>query len=103
MLRLTSGTTRAPRTGRKLGLGVITIGLAHFLVPRAFDPINRLGFPDDARRFTYVNGAIETTIGILLATPGTRRLSTVVSACYVAYLTANVVSTHASRRPASAE
>ncbi|WP_231744605.1 DoxX-like family protein [Mycobacterium sp. GA-1199] len=62
-------------------------GAAHFVVPRLFDPVNRLGFPARARTFTYVNGGLETLMGLLMAIPRTRRLSTLVSACYVAYLT----------------
>jgi len=75
------------KTDRQLvGIMVGLIGAAHFLVPRVFDPVNRLGFPTRARTFTYVNGGVETLIGILMAVPRTRRLSSVVSTCYVAYL-----------------
>ncbi len=42
------------------------------------------------RMFTYINGAIETTIGVMMANPRIRRQSTIVSACYVLYLTSNV-------------
>ncbi len=69
-----------------MGLTVSLIGAAHFVVPRLFDPVNRLGFPDHARTFTYVNGGLETLMGLLMAMPRTRRLSMVVSACYVTYL-----------------
>jgi uncharacterized membrane protein len=69
------------------------IGVAHFVAPRYFDPINRLGFPNHARTFTYVNGALETLIGLLMASPGMRRHSTVVSTCYVVYLTAAILFT----------
>jgi uncharacterized membrane protein len=70
---------------------VIAIGLSHFLWPRLFDPINKLGFPDHPRRYTYINGAIETAIGVSMARPQTRRLSTVASTCYVVYLTGNII------------
>jgi hypothetical protein len=72
-------------------LAVIAIGLSHFLWPRVFDPINKLGFPDHTRRYTYINGAIETSIGVLMARPQTRSLSTVVSACYATYLIGNII------------
>src|SRR5690242_7563447 len=78
---------------QRLGLSVSMIGLAHFVAPRYFDPINRLGFPNHARTFTYVNGALETLIGLLMAGPGTRRQSTVVSTCYVVYLTTAILFT----------
>lgn len=70
---------------------VIVIGVAHFLVPRIFDPINRFGFAEHARMFTYINGAIETTIGVMMANPRTRRQSATGSACYVIHLTSNIV------------
>lgn len=81
------------RSRRRLGLSVSIIGMAHFVAPRYFDPINRLGFPTHARTFTYVNGALETLIGLLMASPGARRQCTVVSACYVVYLTTAVLLT----------
>ena len=86
-------TTRRSERGRERCLAVIVavIGVAHFLVPRIFDPINRLGFAEHARMFTYINGAIETTIGVMMANPRTKRQSTIVSACYVIHLTSNIV------------
>jgi uncharacterized membrane protein len=74
-------------------LAVVVVGVAHFVAPRYFDSINRLGFPNRARTFTYVNGAVETIIGVLLALTRARRQSTVVSACYVAYLTIAILNT----------
>ncbi|OCB35580.1 hypothetical protein A5676_23610 [Mycobacterium malmoense] len=90
---MTDKTTRRWGRGReqRVAVVVIVIGVAHFLVPRIFDPINRLGFAEHARMFTYINGAIETTIGVMMANPRTKRLSAVVSACYVIHLTSNVV------------
>ncbi|OBI96832.1 hypothetical protein A5660_07450 [Mycobacterium alsense] len=90
---MTDRTTRRSGRGReqRVAVIVIVIGVAHFLVPRIFDPINRLGFAEQARMFTYINGAIETTIGVMMANPRTRRQSTIVSACYVIHLTSNIV------------
>ncbi|MEB4208025.1 hypothetical protein [Mycobacterium sp. 94-17] len=70
---------------------VIAIGLAHFVVPGAFDPINRLGFPARPRTFTFINGAIETLIGVLMAIPRTKKASTMVSAGYGIHLVANII------------
>ncbi|OBF20670.1 hypothetical protein [Mycobacterium sp. ACS4331] len=81
------------RSRRRLGLSVSVVGVAHFVAPRYFDPINRLGFPRHARTFTYINGAIETLIGLLMANPRRRRLSTVVSACYVVHLATAILIT----------
>lgn len=90
---MTDTTTRRSERGRERCVAVIVtvIGVAHFLVPRIFDPINRLGFAEHARMFTYINGAIETTIGVMMANPRTRRQSTIVSACYAIHLTSNIV------------
>jgi uncharacterized membrane protein len=90
---VTDTNTRVLQAGRYRGLAVVAIGISHFLVPRAFDPINRLGFPEHPRKFTYINGAIETMIGVLIAVPRSRRQLAVVSACYVIYLTGNIIRT----------
>ncbi len=91
---------RSARTPRALGLLGGLIGVAHFLVPRIFDPFNRLGFPNHARTFTYVNGAIETALGVLLLRPHTRRPVTVVSACSITYLTISILRTQLRTRRA---
>lgn len=80
------------------GRAVLAIGLAHFISPRAFDPINGLGFPGRARTFTYINGAIEAAIGALITFPRTRRLSHGLSAFYVVYLTSSVIRAQMVRR-----
>ncbi len=90
---------RSARTRRALGLLGGLIGLAHFLVPRIFDPFNRLGFPNHARTFTYVNGAIETSLGVLLLRTHTRRPTAVLSACYISYLTISILRTQLRARP----
>lgn len=78
---------------RVVGIVVTLVGVAHFAVPRLFDPVNRLGFPDRTRLFTYVNGGVETVIGLLSLDLRTRRLRTVVAVCYVAHLIAAIVRT----------
>jgi uncharacterized membrane protein len=92
--------TRAARTRTRRALGLVTsaIGVAHFLVPRFFEPFNRLGFPNHARTFTYLNGAVETTIGLLLLRTHTRRPSTVVSACYITHLAISIFRTQLRAR-----
>ncbi|OBI52695.1 DoxX-like family protein [Mycobacterium sp. E796] len=89
---------RSARTRRALGLLAGLIGVAHFLVPRIFDPFNRLGFPNHARAFTYVNGAIETALGVLMLRSHSRRPTAVLSACYITYLTISIVRTQLRAR-----
>ena len=78
---------------------IVAIGLSHFLWPKLFDPINKLGFPNDPRRYTYINGAIETVIGVSMAQPEARRLSTIISTSYVVYLTGNIIRARTAGRP----
>ncbi|AFJ38032.1 MULTISPECIES: hypothetical protein [Mycobacterium] len=89
---MSNNATRLLRRTREQNVAaiVIVVGVAHFLVPRIFVPINSFGSADHARIFTYINGAIETMIGLMMANPRTRRQSAVVSACYVIYLTSNI-------------
>lgn len=82
---------RVFRMGRVGGVAAIGVGVAHFVVPRTFEPFNRLGFPKHARTFTYVNGAIETTIGVLTVSAATRRHATVLSLCYLTYLASSIL------------
>ncbi|WP_102417355.1 hypothetical protein [Mycobacterium sp. 4858] len=89
---------RSAHTRQALGLLSSSIGVAHFLVPRIFDPINRLGFPNHARTFTYVNGAIETALGVVLLRTHTRRPTAVLSTCYLTYLTINILRTQLRTR-----
>ncbi|MEZ0351107.1 hypothetical protein [Mycobacterium sp. pR1184] len=79
-------------------LAIVAIGLAHFVFPSIFDRINRVGFPERTRRFTFLNGAIETTIGVLTAIPGDRRPLAAVSAGYLIYLSYNVIRTQTGMR-----
>lgn len=95
---MTDIDTRSARTRQALGLLGGMIGVAHFLVPRIFDPINRLGFLNHARTFTYINGAIETALGVLLLRAHTRRPVTVLSACYITYLTISTLYTQLRMR-----
>jgi uncharacterized membrane protein len=75
------------------GAAAIGVGVAHFVAPAIFEPFNRLGFPQHARAFTYLNGAIETTIGVLTVIPRARRQATVLSLCYLTYLAISIVGT----------
>jgi uncharacterized membrane protein len=92
---MTDTHTHGHQVRRYQGLAVVAIGISHFLVPSVFDPVNRLGFPEHPRRFTYINGVIETLIGVLMAFPRARRQSAVVSVCYVIYLSGNIIRTQA--------
>ncbi len=76
---------------RYSGLGLLGMGLAHFAMPDAFEQLSAVAFPRDTRRHVYVDGAIETALGLGLLVPSTRRLASVGALGYVGYLGANVV------------
>ncbi|SOJ53965.1 hypothetical protein MSIMFB_01464 [Mycobacterium simulans] len=72
------------------GLVTSSIGLAHFAMPQRFEPLNvTLGFAGNTRRHVYINGAIETAIGLTMIHPATRRLTLVAGLGYTGYLAAN--------------
>lgn len=64
-------------SARISGLGAVlaAVGLAHFARPEAFEPLTATAFPTHTRRYTYVNGGIETALGVGLAVPKTRKLA----------------------------
>ena len=78
------------RVAAVAGLAVAGVGLAHFVRPELFDGITKQAFPDDSRRHLYINGGIETALGLGLSARPTRRLAMVGALGYVAYFAGNV-------------
>ncbi len=72
------------------GLALAGAGLAHFARPQLFDGITRQAFPRNSRQHLYINGGIETALGLGLSARKTRRLALVGGLGYVAYLAGNV-------------
>lgn len=88
--------TRSPRT--LAGLAVTAGGLAHFAWPGKFEPVNRkLGFTHDTRTHVYVNGGIETALGLTLISAKTRKMNIALSVCYPIYLGLNASRARNSR------
>lgn len=73
------------------GLAVAGAGVAHFAKPEAFEDITRQAFPRDTRRHVYIDGGIETAIGLGLVSRKTRKLAVIGLLGYGAYLAGNVV------------
>jgi uncharacterized membrane protein len=73
------------------GLGLAAVGLAHFVSPQLFDSMTRQAFPRNTRQHIYIDGGVETVLGIGLAAPKTRKLALIGAAGYAAYLAGNVV------------
>ena len=73
------------------GVAISAIGLAHIVRPDLFESVNRLMFTRNIRRHVYINGAIETSLGVAVIAPPTRRFVPILGALYVAYLGANII------------
>jgi uncharacterized membrane protein len=76
---------------RIAGLAIAGVGVAHFAKPQLFEPITKSAFPRNTTQHLYINGGIETLLGLGLANRSTRRLATVGSIGYIAYLAANAL------------
>lgn len=73
-------------------------GLAHFVWPQRFERLNKwLGFTRRTRVHVYVNGSIETALGVTLISPRSRKLNAVLSTGYPIYLSANVFRARLNR------
>jgi uncharacterized membrane protein len=72
------------------GLGLAGMGLAHFVKPELFESVTVQAFPRDTRQYIYINGGIETALGLGLASAKTRKLALVGTLGYLAYLAGNV-------------
>ncbi|RDH77353.1 hypothetical protein DVS77_17885 [Mycolicibacterium moriokaense] len=73
------------------GLAVAGVGVAHFVKPELFEEVTGQAFPRDTRKHVYIDGGIETAIGLGLSSPKTRKLAVVGLIGYGAYLAGNVV------------
>jgi hypothetical protein len=74
-----------------IGLGMAGTGLAHFVVPQAFESITKLAFPENTREWTYANGASETLIGLALSNSRSRVYGLIGVVAYVGFLGRRVV------------
>ena len=72
------------------GLAIAGVGVAHFVKPELFDDITAQAFPRDTRSHLYIDGGIETAIGLGLISRKTRRMAIIGLIGYGAYLAGNV-------------
>jgi uncharacterized membrane protein len=82
---------KGSRIARYAGLAIAGVGVAHFTSPQLFEQITKSAFPRNTTQHLYINGGIETLIGLGLANRSTRGLSAVGSIGYLAYLASNAV------------
>ncbi|MFM9032867.1 MAG: hypothetical protein ACKOQ4_01000 [Mycobacterium sp.] len=74
-----------------LGVALAATGLSHFAKPQIYDAMTKLAFPDDTRRHVYIDGGVETALGLGLAVPQTRKVALAGLAGYLGYLGYNAV------------
>jgi len=75
------------------GLAMAAVGLSHFVRPEMFESITAPAFPTNTRQHIYVNGGIETAIGLGLIPAKTRKLAVAGLIGYAAYLGVNAAQT----------
>ena len=73
------------------GLALAGTGLAHFVVPELFEGMTKPAFPTNTRQHVYIDGGIETAVGLGLAAKKTRKLAILGLIGHLLYLTGNVV------------
>jgi len=66
-------------------------GLSHFAKPQLYESITASAFPTNTRRHIYLNGGIETALGVGLLAPRTRRFAVAGVAGYIGYLILSAV------------
>ncbi|CAN5622819.1 hypothetical protein BH09ACT7_BH09ACT7_43120 [soil metagenome] len=80
---------QSSRVAQVGGLVLAATGLAHFASPGAFESITKSAFPRNTRQHIYINGSLETAIGVGLISPKTRTLALIGGAGYLAYTLGN--------------
>ncbi|MGH3821365.1 MAG: DoxX family protein [Pseudonocardiaceae bacterium] len=84
---------RVRRSAAAAGLVALltSSGVLHFAVPAPFDAIVPERLPGTARTWTYLSGATELLVAVLIAIPRTRRLGGLLAALlFLAVFPANV-------------
>ncbi|MEZ0340297.1 hypothetical protein ACAG25_09985 [Mycobacterium sp. pV006] len=72
------------------GLVLAAAGLSHFIAPQLYQKLTEPAFPTDTRKHIYIDGAIETAVGLGIAAPQTRKFALAGLVAYLLYLGANV-------------
>ncbi|CAN5826969.1 membrane protein [soil metagenome] len=81
--------TKKSRFPSVTGIVLAATGLSHFVKPELFESATKPAFPNNTTQFIYINGGIETAIGLAMLSPKTRRLALGGGLAYVVYLGAN--------------
>lgn len=73
------------------GLILAAAGLSHFVAPQIYEGMTKAAFPTNTRQHVYIDGGIETAVGLGLAVRKTRNLAAVGLVAYLIYLVGNAV------------
>lgn len=79
-----------------IGVALAATGLSHFVKPALYEKMTAVAFPNNTRRHVYIDGAIETAIGVGLVAPQTRKFALAGIAGYLGYLIFGVVRSRRS-------
>ena len=78
------------RVAKLTGLALAATGVAHFVKPQVFDDLTSQAFPRDTRKHVFIDGGIETVLGLGLTSRKTRPLAVIGLLGYGAYLAGSV-------------
>lgn len=78
------------RAATVAGLALAGAGVSHFVAPALYEGLTKPAFPTNTRQHVYVDGAIETAVGLGIASPKTRKLALFGLLAYLLYLAGNV-------------
>ncbi len=68
------------------GAAMAATGLSHFVRPQMYESLTASAFPTNTLQHTYIDGGIETAIGLGLIAPKTRKFAVAGLLAYGAYL-----------------
>ena len=72
------------------GAAMAVTGLSHFVRPQIYEPLTASAFPTNTVAHTYIDGGIETALGLGLIAPKTRKVAVAGLLAYGGYLGLNI-------------
>lgn len=79
------------RAAKVAGLTLAATGLSHYVAPQLYEGMTKAAFPENTRTHVYIDGGIETAVGLGIAARKTRKLALAGLVAYLLYLGGNVV------------
>ena len=84
------GTERNSRGMTIAGIVLALTGLSHFVAPQLSEGLTKSAFPTNTRQHIYIDGGIETAVGLGLAVRKTRKVAVLGLLAYLLYMGVNV-------------